>query len=228
MARAAKKLEAVVGDGTAASDPGVTFSVAPPNLKTIAVTVEGTTPYVQHRFGQKALAKMMATHIAGGLAKRTKEPRNFDEDYEQAKHVSEEGWCGIPANGIRAALVSACRTLPGKGVPMTRAKLAIFVEADGFDKVDGTPLVKITHGEPEKLTLPARNDNGSADIRIRPLWRQGWQAKIRLTYDADQLAASDVANLLYRAGMQVGIGEGRPDSKNSVGMGWGCFKVHEK
>jgi len=31
--------------------------------------------------------------------------------------------------------------------------------------------------------------------------------------------------LLARVGMQVGIGEGRPDSKNSAGMGWGLFEV---
>jgi hypothetical protein len=34
-----------------------------------------------------------------------------------------------------------------------------------------------------------------------------------------------VAALLQRAGMQVGIGEGRPDSKRSVGQGWGLFTV---
>ena len=35
----------------------------------------------------------------------------------------------------------------------------------------------------------------------------------------------DVTNLLMRVGQQVGIGEGRPDSKNSAGMGWGTFNV---
>jgi hypothetical protein len=28
-----------------------------------------------------------------------------------------------------------------------------------------------------------------------------------------------------RVGIQVGICEGRPDSKNSAGMGWGTFKL---
>jgi hypothetical protein len=26
-------------------------------------------------------------------------------------------------------------------------------------------------------------------------------------------------------GRQVGIGEGRPDSRNSCGMGWGLFEI---
>jgi hypothetical protein len=41
----------------------------------------------------------------------------------------------------------------------------------------------------------------------------------------DQFTPEDVANLMARVGMQVGIGEGRPDSKNSAGMGWGLFKI---
>jgi hypothetical protein len=32
---------------------------------------------------------------------------------------------------------------------------------------------------------------------------------------------------MHRVGAQVGIGEGRPDSKNSTGMGWGTFEIKE-
>jgi hypothetical protein len=32
---------------------------------------------------------------------------------------------------------------------------------------------------------------------------------------------------MARVGLQVGIGEGRPDSKNSAGMGWGLFTIEE-
>ena len=39
------------------------------------------------------------------------------------------------------------------------------------------------------------------------------------------LTAESVINLLDRMGRQVGIGEGRNFSKNSVGLGWGEFTV---
>jgi hypothetical protein len=48
---------------------------------------------------------------------------------------------------------------------------------------------------------------------------------VRVQYDADQFTATDAANLMTRVGAQVGIGEGRPDSKMSAGMGWGTFKL---
>jgi hypothetical protein len=47
-------------------------------------------------------------------------------------------------------------------------------------------------------------------------------------FDADQFTLRDIANLLLRAGMQVGVGEGRPDSKKSCGMGWGTFEIKEQ
>jgi hypothetical protein len=110
---------------------------------------------------------------------------------------------------------------------MTRAKMSLFVAADGFDKLDGTPLVRITKGKPHYVEHAVRNATGVADIRARPMWDEGWEADVTLTWDSDQFTQADVANLLLRSGMQVGIGEGRPDSKNSAGMGWGLFQLKE-
>ena len=119
-------------------------------------------------------------------------------------------------------MISACRLV---GIVMTRAKLSVFVEADGIDRGDGTPLVRI-QGEPRIHEATVRNETGVADIRWRPMWEQ-WSADVRVTWDEDQFSATDVMNLMLRAGMQVGIGEGRPDSPNSNGLGWGRFEIIE-
>lgn len=200
------------------------LTVTKPDFREIALTIEGTTPYCQNRFGPKALQEMHDQQAAGSTAKAKKkrEPKDFDKLYEDAKHVSTEGWVGLPCSGIRSALISACRCA---GVVMTQAKLAVFVEPDGWDDLNADGLVRITKGEPRKLEAPVRNASGVIDIRSRPVWDPGWQAVVRLKYDAGMIGASDVANLLYRAGQQVGLGEGRPDSKKSCGIGWGCFTV---
>ena len=199
--------------------------IKPPAYNTMEFTVVGTSPYVQHRFGPKAIAKMIADQEAGSQQKgksRAKPPKDFDAVYEEAKHVSTEGWLGIPCAAIRNACISACRAV---GYKMTHAKLALWVDADGFDRADGSPLFKITKGEPEKHFDPARNDNGSIDIRCRPMWAPGWEATLRIKFDSDMLTSQDVANLLMRAGAQVGIGEGRNDSRDSAGLGWGSFEI---
>lgn len=198
-----------------------TVSIPPPKFETMQFTLRGTAPYMQSRFSEKALEMMRAKQAAGSTAgsKKKRTARDFDGDYERAKHLSTDGWCGIPAGAFRSALISACRVV---GFKMTLAKLSVFCQADGYDKVDGTPLVRI-YGTPEKTEMPMRNDSGGADIRVRPMWRE-WSCKLRIRYDTDQFTRTDICNLLMRAGMQVGVGEGRPDSRNSHGTGFGLFE----
>lgn len=197
-------------------------TVSPPRMHVLHQRIVGTSPYVQARFGEKARHLMRLKHEAGSTAKKggKKDARDFNEDYEGAKHRGPKGECGIPASAFRAAAVSACRTVNFK---MTLAKLGLFVEADFLDPRDGTPLVAID-GEPRPLTLPVRNATGVADLRVRPIWHE-WAALVRIRFDADMFRLEDVVNLLARIGSQVGIGEGRADSKKSAGMSWGFFRL---
>ncbi len=166
---------------------------------------------------------MQAKHEAGSQGKKgkAKDARDFDADYEGAKHKFEKtNDCGIPASAFRAAMISACRVA---GFKMTLAKLSVHIEADGIDAVDGLPLVKII-GKPEKNMMHVRNATGVCDLRCRPMWRE-WSAKLTIRFDESQFSKNDVVNLLNRAGQQVGIGEGRPDSRSGIGLGWGTFHV---
>jgi len=198
--------------------------ILPPNFKTVEFTIRGTTPYVQNAFSAKARGQIKETQEKGSQAKkgRKREPKDFKALMEQGKHISEEGWNGIPAPAFRNAAISACRIC---GFAMTRAKLTIFVEPDGFDRNDFTPLVKITKGKPIYSEHHVRLETGVCDIRPRPMWGPGWEAKVKIRFDLDQFSVQDVSSLMVRVGLQVGIGEGRPDSKKSCGMGWGMFKV---
>jgi len=195
-----------------------------PDIRAVEVRIRGTSPYVQNRFSAKAQEMMREKQEAGSTSKKgsARTPKDFKALYEGAMHKSTEGWHGIPAPAFRNALISACRLA---GFAMTRAKLSVFVDADGYDVVDGTPLVKITKGTPKYSELPARNETGVVDIRPRPMWEPGWEATVRIKYDSEQFTLEDVVNLMLRAGQQVGIGEGRHDSPRSCGMGWGCFDI---
>lgn len=200
------------------------ISIPAPRMPVVELTIRGTAPYVQNAFSQKARQQLHDKHAAGSTAKKgaKKEPKDFQAAFAGAIHRSREGWFGMPAPAFRNALVSACRLV---GFKMTLAKLAVFVDADGFDAVDGTPLVRITKGEPEYAEHYTRNATGVVDLGARPMWREGWEAVVRIKFDADLFTVADVYNLMLRVGMQVGIGEGRPDSKQSTGMGWGTFDV---
>lgn len=194
-----------------------------PNLQVATFRIIGTAPLVQAKFSQKAKEMMMATQAAGSTAKskKVREGKDFDATCKQSVHYSKEGWVGIPAGAFRAAMISACRLV---GFKMTLAKLSLFIEADGFDCDEGTPLVKLIAGKYRRVDMHVRNATGVIDIRSRPMWDE-WQADVRLKFDGDQFTLVDVSNLLSRVGAQVGLCEGRPDSKSSAGMGWGTFRL---
>lgn len=199
------------------------ITIKAPNLQTATFRIIGTAPLVQAKFSAKSKQQMMDTQAAGTTArgKKNREAKDFDATCDAAVHYSRDGWVGIPAGAFRAALISACRLV---GFKMTLAKLSVFVEADGYDRDEGTPLVRLIAERYRRVDMHVRNATGVVDIRSRPMWDE-WEADVRVKFDADQFTITDITNLLMRVGAQVGLCEGRPDSKSSAGMGWGTFRL---
>lgn len=195
-------------------------------MKIALFTIEGTAPLVVHRMDKKTEESFHNKIVTGTTpkGKRTFEARDPDEICEAAKYIGETNgkrWEGFNASGIRLAMISACRLV---GIKMTLAKLSIFVIEDGRDIYSPLyPLVRII-GKSEKTEIIGRTETGVAMLCIRPMYFP-WSANLRIRFDAGQFSLADVSNLLLRAGTQVGICEGRPDSKNSGGMGWGTFQI---
>jgi hypothetical protein len=208
---------------TAAAPPKLQVSISAPNFKTVTLYITGTAPLVQRKFAEGSKAAIVERQVAGSTSNNKKKPRapkDFEALYQGAMHRSREGWHGIPAAAFRAAMISACRIV---GYKMTLAKLALFTHADGIEP-DGTPLVRV-YGTPHKYEAAVRINNGmSTDVAVRPMFDE-WDAAVRISFDADMFTLTDVVNLMTRVGLQVGIGEGRPDSKTSCGQGWGTFTV---
>ncbi len=200
-----------------------TVTIRAPNFQKAVFELVGTAPLVIHRFSAKTKNEMKLKMETGKAAssKRTREPKSTDELYQESRYISKAGWDGIHAGAFRNALISACRLV---GFKMTLAKLSLFVTADGWDaKEPQIPLVRI-YGKPVKQEDMARVETGQPYVTVRAAYHD-WKVKLNIRWDADQFTLEDVTNLLMRVGMQVGLCEGRPDSKNSAGMGWGLFEV---
>jgi len=197
-----------------------------PNLKEAIFNITGTAPLVIHRFSAKTLNEMKQKMETGKAAssKKNREAKSTDDTFNEARYISKQGWDGFNAASIRAAMVSACRLV---GFKMTLAKMSVFVIAEGWDKKEPQiPLIRII-GKATKQEDMARVQTGQPYCCVRAAYHD-WKAVVHIRFDADQFTIDDVANLLSRVGEQVGIGEGRPDSKNSTGMGWGTFKLEQK
>ena len=212
-----------VSSATRAAIETSVVRINPPNMRRATFGIRGTAPLVIHRMSAK-LKKQLRQKMELGQAaagKKDRTPRDIDALFEEARYISPEGWDGFHAAALRNAAISACRLV---GFHMTKMKLSFFVEPDGWDATEPQiPLVAIT-GDPVKQEDIGRVETGQPYVIVRAAYHK-WSARPCIRWDADQFTPDDVANLLYRVGAQVGIGEGRPDSKDSAGMGWGLFEL---
>ena len=199
------------------------MQIKAPKFELAHFNITGTSPLVIHRFSSKTKQEMKAKMETGKAAgsRKNREAKATDDIYEAARYRHADGWDGFHAAAVRNAMISAMRLV---GFKMTLGKLSIFVEADGWDQEEPQiPLIRII-GKARKQEDMARVETGQPYVTVRAAYFP-WSAKINIRFDSDQFTLQDVANLLMRVGAQVGIGEGRPDSKRSNGMGWGLFDV---
>lgn len=220
---AATKTTAVTEGSTSSSPSSKSVAISAPRFGRAEFSISGTEVLVIHRFSAKTKLQMKEKMETGKAAgnRKNREPKDTDQTYQEARYKSGDGWDGFHAGAMRNAMISACRLV---GFKMTLAKLSIFVEADGHDAEEPQiPLIRI-YGDPVKQEDMARVETGQPYVTVRAAYH-GWKAKVKIRWDQDQFTLADVTNLLSRVGMQVGIGEGRPDSKNSAGMGWGLFEL---
>jgi hypothetical protein len=200
-----------------------TVTIKAPNFQIAEFEIKGVAPLVIHRFSSKTKEQMKQKMESGKAAssKKDREAKLTDDTYQESRYIAKEGWDGFHAGAIRSAMISACRLVNFK---MTLAKLSVFIIQDGWDKKEPQiPLVRI-FGNPIKQEDIARVETGQPYVTVRAAFHE-WSSKVKIRWDADQFSIDDVFNLLSRVGMQVGICEGRPDSKKSAGMGWGLFEV---
>jgi len=176
-----------------------------------------------HRFSKKTKDEIIDKMRLGSTTKKgaRKEKLDPEANYQQARYISTEGWDGFNCSGLRAALISACRLV---GFKMVLAKLSLFIVADGRDREEPEYSLVRIEGKPRMLQSMGRLASGQVCPIFRPCY-DDWSATLTIRFDADQFNVKDVANLVSRVGMQVGLCEGRPDSKNSAGMGWGTFEI---
>jgi hypothetical protein len=202
------------------------INIKPPNMGETIFKIVGTAPLVIHRFDEKTKREFELKVIGGSgpTGKKKHEATSLEDLCEAAKYVGETDgvrWEGFNASAIRNAMISACRLVNFR---MTLAKLSIFVVEDGRDVIDPLiPLVRI-HGDSRLSESIGRTSTDVAMLIVRPMYFP-WEANLHMRFDADQFSLQDIMNLLLRVGEQVGICEGRPDSKASAGMGWGLFTI---
>lgn len=216
------------------------FAIPRPNFIDLAITVQGLTPLIFHKWSEKA--KKQIRDKQAKKASGPKEARNPVEDYENSFYFDSNGFIAFPALSMKQALVGAARSIDG--ITMAELKGAVFAfgDADGFIPVlvKGKPikLSKVTLDgkfrenimgidtkipEIEMREDPVTIGMGTSDLRYRGQVRN-WSMKFIIKFNANRFSAEQILNLVQYAGFSCGLGEWRPE-KNGIS---GTFEISNK
>lgn len=181
--------------------------------ETLKVPIIGTAPLIIHRFSEKAKRQMLDA-MQGRAVPR--EPKDPDAEYEAAAYRLKDGGYGFPANGFKAATISAVRFY-GRSVTMVGCNQFMFF--DGELSEDGRKMARI-EGTPRRREDFVRLKRSGTDLRYRPEWPE-WSTTLTIVYVTSALTRGSVLSLVDAGGMGVGVGEWRPEK----GGDFGTYKI---
>lgn len=183
---------------------------------TIVVPIIGTTPLIPHRWSEKALGMMRDKQFQTRKV-AAREAKNPHEEARMATYWLEDGRPGMPATAFKGAMVGACRIFGSDVFPMTKAKLALYVEGEGVEQL--VPIV----GEYSMREDTPRNSGGTVDLRYRNYFTP-WSASLKVQFITSMITADSVIALIEAAGIG-GIGDWRPSAPKSSTGTFGQFRV---
>jgi hypothetical protein len=194
----------------------VSVEVVEFSIRQVSIPIVGISPLIVHAWSEKS-KKMIADKQAGKARNKKHDVRNPEEEYEQAKHVSADGWEGFPAAGFKASMIRGAKMI---GMVMKDTQTAFFINADDEE----TQLVRI-HGESRMRTDMVRVGMGSSDIRYRPEYPE-WFAELNIEFNEGIISIDQIHQLVKAAGYGCGVGEMRPEKGK---FNYGRFKLaHEQ
>ena len=209
-----------------ADETGV-IEIPAPQWINLTVRIEGTLPLLIRKFSAKNIhGDTDNGPVKNKSAKQSPQSMADSGRYIAVGNGGKKLWDGFNALTIKGCMISAVGMV--EKTTKTDMKLAIFVEAEGYD-ADGTPLIQIL-GERGKAGFEinkaiCRTTTGASYECYRPMY-QPWSAIIRLRLNAHLINAKQAVNLLSLGGAYCGIGEHRASStKSYTGGSYGAFKI---
>lgn len=181
--------------------------------------VEGV-PLVVNRFSEKARQQMVDNQTTKGR-KEGKAPRDIAAEVKAARYALPGTFDGFPAVGLKAAMVSAARSVDK--LSMEVAKQSFFVPGEPVTKsgsLHGTivreSLLEIVAGPHYALESVVRVNKSTSMVRVRPAY-EPWAMKVEIHFPESVISGDTISLLLTLAGAQVGLGEHRPQRNGENG-----------
>jgi len=184
----------------------VNIAIQPLDVRVLKLTLVGDTPLIVNRFTEKVM-KEIEDKVSGTTGNATKKPKDINAHFENAKYKTRDGKDGIPAGGIKNAMLSACRST-NKAVKQTELVQQVHILGDILPLRGSKAFLK---------TDPGRNPTTRKGCVIHRPCYEKWEVDVDVRYNASVISPSLIVNLLNLAGFGVGLCEWRPEKRGTFG-----------
>jgi hypothetical protein len=179
-------------------------------MRTIEVTIEGTTPLLCNRFTDAA--QMAATN--GNRIATVGEKGTPQEQAQSRLYVGHDGKPMIPQPNLFRCLIDGGKYFKAGKSKVTTQKSSLIpacIEIDGVE-------IPIGHKEPWTVDTRAVRipSTGGRILCHRPCFHD-WRLAFALRIDTEMISVKLVREIVDAAGKRVGLGDFRPDCKGPFG-----------
>lgn len=191
----------------------VELSVARMQLGTARMRLIGTTPMFQNRMANKA----MQTLLVGGRKKSTAERLTIKHDplseFRNSAEILNDGptALGLRVTAVKAAMCTAA--IETEGVNRSSTQRLLFMPGDHC-ALYGVPQLRMD-------IVRSADPKHTPDVRTRAFIPH-WCAEVEINFVLPQMSGMTVANLLWNAGILVGVGDFRQEKGKGA---FGSFRV---
>lgn len=190
---------------TTSPQPAAQIELVRLERQTVVVPIVGITPYIPHRFPEKARRQMREKQTSASRVKAAREPKDpAQEAFDSTYWIVPHQVLGAPAAGFALAMNGAVRSFDG--ITMVQAKTLFRVRGEGPEQ-----LVRLLDTAWEMHEDTPRNANGQPDLRYRN-YVFPWRAEVAIDFKSQLISAQSIIALLEEAGTG-GIGDWRPSAK---------------
>lgn len=175
------------------------------NNQELVVDIVGRTNLLVKRFDEKT--QQGIEEAQQGVAKRKKEPRVPQEEFERARIRDTQGRDCVRVIWFKKGMAAMGGYF---GIPRGNVEQGVYIVGD---------LVPIKSKKPVLRTDRVRVGQGGmakTSVAYRPEFAD-WSCQLRIGFDASVITPHQVISLLSHAGSKNGIGEWRPQKGGDFG-----------
>lgn len=178
-------------------------TVNPIQLGLMNVSIKGISPLLMHKFSDKNKEAMLDKQQGKSKEKTN---RDIKAEVEDSIYKTASGQVCFPSIAFWKAMIESAPYLQGMDKKLVKGAVKII-----------EPMAILKFKKKSVNEAICRLSSGVRMIRFRPQF-DSWTTEFTIKYNASQINAGQIINLIKLAGFHIGVGDWRPQCSGAYGQ----------